>query len=164
MSNYRNYKNDTYQKKDARGGSAFSWFLAGLGVGSLFGVLYAPKSGQETREELIAGALGSGEYVRQRSRQATYVAGDYVERGKGQVDQYVSRGRGQVDRYVSRGKDAVETGRQKINQAYNQGRYAITEQKEKLNAAYDAGKQAYEETSAPPVQHEELIQNGEHLG
>ena len=33
--------------------SGFSWFLAGLGIGALVGVLYAPKSGRETREELM---------------------------------------------------------------------------------------------------------------
>ncbi len=151
------------ESRDTRGGSAFSWFLAGLGLGSLIGVLYAPKSGQETREELLTGALGSGEYVRQRSREATSVAGTYVDRGRGQVNEYVERGKGQVNQYVSRGRDAVGAGRQKINDAYNQGRMTVAEQKEKLAAAYDAGRQAYIETSAPPVPKEELIPNGDHV-
>jgi len=30
-----------------------AWFLAGLGVGALVGILYAPKSGRETREMCI---------------------------------------------------------------------------------------------------------------
>jgi gas vesicle protein len=29
----------------------FGWFLAGLGIGALVGVLYAPKSGTETRDD-----------------------------------------------------------------------------------------------------------------
>jgi len=36
--------------------NGLAWFLAGLGVGALVGILYAPKSGRETREDLIAGA------------------------------------------------------------------------------------------------------------
>ena len=36
--------------------SGFSWFLAGLGLGALIGVLYAPKAGRETREELMSSA------------------------------------------------------------------------------------------------------------
>ncbi len=158
---------------DSRGGSAFSWFLAGLGLGSLLGVLYAPRPGQETREDLISGALGSTDYVKQRSREATRVAGDYVERGKSQAAQYVSRGKeqanqyanvgkSQVSGYVDRGKDAVETGRQKINDAYNQGRQAVAEQKGKLAASYEAGKQAYNETMVPAVPREDLIPNGGH--
>lgn len=148
---------------DTKGGSAFSWFLAGLGLGSLVGVLYAPRAGQDTRDELLATALGSSDYVKQRSREATRVAGDYVDRSRGQVGEYVSKGRGQVQGYVAKGKDAVETGRQKVNEAYTQGRQAIAEQKEKLSASYNAGKQAYVETSAPPVAHDDPAPKGEHL-
>ncbi|MEI9967479.1 MAG: YtxH domain-containing protein [Terracidiphilus sp.] len=32
-----------------------AWFLAGLGVGALVGILYAPKSGKETREDIASG-------------------------------------------------------------------------------------------------------------
>ena len=32
--------------------NSFLWFLAGLGVGAVVGVLYAPRSGNETREAL----------------------------------------------------------------------------------------------------------------
>ena len=32
--------------------SGLGWFLAGLGLGALAGVLYAPKSGKETREDI----------------------------------------------------------------------------------------------------------------
>ena len=42
---------------DNGGSGSFGWFLAGLGIGALVGVLYAPKSGQETRDELAANAL-----------------------------------------------------------------------------------------------------------
>ena len=38
--------------------SGLGWFLAGLGIGALAGVLYAPKAGKETREDLVASALG----------------------------------------------------------------------------------------------------------
>lgn len=149
------------------GGGAFSWFLAGLGLGSLLGVLYAPRAGQETREELVATALGSGEYVRQRSRDVQGQAGEYVNRGRGQVNEYVVRGKqqlgqyteagkSQVNDYVARGRGAVEAGRQKINDIYSQGANAVQEQKEKLAASYEAGRQAYLDTSVPKTK-EELI-------
>ena len=35
-----------------RDGNSFLWFLAGLGVGAVVGVLYAPHSGNETRDVL----------------------------------------------------------------------------------------------------------------
>ena len=39
-----------------REGNSFAWFLAGLGLGAVVGVLYAPRSGSETREVLRARA------------------------------------------------------------------------------------------------------------
>jgi len=33
-------------------GSKVSYFLVGLGIGALVGILFAPKSGEETREFL----------------------------------------------------------------------------------------------------------------
>ena len=159
---------------DSQGGSSFSWFLAGLGLGSLLGVLYAPRPGQETRDELVSSALGGTEYVRQRSRDVAQTAGEYVERGKGQVADYVSRGKDQAtqytnvgkeqaNQYVAKGKDAVETGRQKINEVYAQGAQAVVEQKEKIAAAIDAGKQAYTQTSVPPGSTPELIPSSDKL-
>ncbi len=44
-----------------------AWFVAGLGVGALVGILYAPKSGRETREDLASGAREGTEYLRQRT-------------------------------------------------------------------------------------------------
>ncbi len=35
---------------------AFGWFVAGLGIGALVGILYAPKSGCETREDIVVSA------------------------------------------------------------------------------------------------------------
>jgi gas vesicle protein len=132
-------------------GNGFSWFLAGLGIGSLLGVLYAPKSGQETRDELVAGALGKTEYLKQRSREVGSQVGEYVERGKGQVNEYVEKGKVQVGEYVEKGKGYVDLGRGKINDAVNQGRNLVNEHTVKAQAAYEAGKQAYVETTAEPV-------------
>ena len=33
-------------------GNSFVWFILGLGIGAVAGVLYAPQSGRETREML----------------------------------------------------------------------------------------------------------------
>ena len=38
------------------------WFLAGLGVGAVVGILYAPKSGRETREDIAAEEAGLPAY------------------------------------------------------------------------------------------------------
>ena len=62
-------------------GNGFVWFLAGLGLGALAGVLYAPRSGSETREALRARADEGREYVRNRAREAREQAQQWADRG-----------------------------------------------------------------------------------
>jgi gas vesicle protein len=110
--------------------NGLAWFVAGLGVGALVGILYAPKSGRETRENLINGAKEGTEYLRHRTRQAAEQVGDLVEKGKEHVGDYVDRGRAQWEEFVERGKNLV------------------AEQTGRVSAAVEAGREAYK---TPPV-------------
>ena len=89
-----------------RGSNSFLWFLAGLGVGAVVGVLYAPRSGNETREALLSKAEEGREYVRDRARQARTQAGELVDRGRGVLSQ-------QKDQF----RAAYEAGRQAYHEA-----------------------------------------------
>jgi gas vesicle protein len=70
-----------------RDGNSFVWFLAGLGLGALAGVLYAPRSGTETREALRARAEEGRDYVRSRAREAREQAAQWADRGRDVVNQ-----------------------------------------------------------------------------
>lgn len=87
-------------------GSGFGWFLAGLGVGALVGVLYAPRAGSETREVLRSKAEEGREYVKGRARDAKQQASDWVDRGRDVVNQ-------QKDQF----RAAYEAGRQAYQEA-----------------------------------------------
>ncbi len=63
-------------------GSKVSYFLVGLGVGALVGVLFAPKSGDETRELLSRKAEEGREYAQRKSRELRERADDLLEKGK----------------------------------------------------------------------------------
>lgn len=67
--------------------NGFLWFLAGLGIGAAVGVLYAPKSGRETRESIMRGVDEGRDMVRERARQYREQAADLVERGKEAIGQ-----------------------------------------------------------------------------
>jgi gas vesicle protein len=86
---------------DRDSSSSFMWFLAGLGFGALMGVLYAPRSGRETRDALMNTAQEGRDYVKARSREARDSMGQWVDRGK----EAVSRGKEQFG-------SAMEAGRQ----------------------------------------------------
>ena len=66
----------------SRDNNGFGWFLAGLGLGALVGVLYAPKSGRETRQSLMDAAEEGRDFVLTKGRQVREQAGEYRERGK----------------------------------------------------------------------------------
>ena len=74
------------------------WFLAGLGVGALVGVLYAPKAGKETREDIVASALDAKEKAAILAQQGRDKAADLASQGKQQVGEYVDRGKEYYDR------------------------------------------------------------------
>lgn len=73
---------------DRDSGNSFMWFLAGLGFGALLGVLYAPRSGRETREAIKNSAQEGGEYLKTRGREARENMNQWVDRGKEVVGQH----------------------------------------------------------------------------
>jgi gas vesicle protein len=113
--------------------SGFGWFLIGLGVGAAVGVLYAPKPGRETRDDLASSAREGSEYVKQRSREAADRVGDLADRSREQLNEYVDKG-----------KEAVDKGRAQWSQYVDRGRQIVGEQVEKANAAVEEGKRAYQ--------------------
>lgn len=94
--------------------SGFGYFLLGLGIGVAAGILWAPKSGEETRQ-LIADKAGEG---------ADYLKARTVE-GKEYMRQ--------------RAEDVKESAAD----IYERGRTTVVRHKENLAAAVEAGKQAY---------------------
>src|SRR5258708_8773906 len=89
-------------------GSRFIYFLAGLGIGALVGVLYAPQSGEETRELLAGKADESRDYVLRKSREIKDQATGYVERGKG----IIAEQKEHLTAAVEAGKQAYPSGTQ----------------------------------------------------
>ena len=91
---------------DRDGGNNFMWFLAGLGFGALLGVLYAPRSGRETRESLMTSAQEGREYIKTRGKEARETMNQWVDRSK----EVVARGKEQFG-------SAVEATRQAYREA-----------------------------------------------
>ena len=89
--------------------NGLSAFLLGLGVGVGIGMLFAPKSGQETRD-LIKGKAGdSADYLKQRSNDLGKTASEWVDKGKDALGR-------QKDTL----NDAVEAGKQAYRDAVGQ--------------------------------------------
>ena len=92
----------------------FGYFLLGLGIGVAAGILWAPRSGEETRQILADKAGEGADYVRQRTDEGK----EYLRQQTGNIKDQAS-------------------------DIYEKGRTTVLRQKENLNAAVEAGKQAY---------------------
>lgn len=89
-----------------RDGGGFLWFLAGLGIGAAVGILYAPKAGEETREQLRSAAEEFPDTMKERARQAREQAGSWAEKGR----DYLNQQKDQI-------RSAYEAGRQAYREA-----------------------------------------------
>ena len=83
-------------------GSKVTYFLVGLGVGALMGVLFAPKSGEETRDFLAKRADDGSEFAQKKARELRERADELIERGK----DVVTRKRDSLTAAVEAGREA----------------------------------------------------------
>jgi gas vesicle protein len=100
-------------------------FLFGASVGSIVALLYAPKSGQETRDEISRRANDGRDFLERKVDEGRQFVEDGGRRVSSEVTSLVDRGKGEVGEFVDKGRDVVER------------------QKEQFAAAFEAGKEAY---------------------
>ncbi|MGH9659511.1 MAG: YtxH domain-containing protein [Bryobacteraceae bacterium] len=68
-------------------GMGLAWFLVGVAVGAAVALLYAPKSGKETREYLRKKADEGREMLSDTSREVYEKGKDIYERGREVADE-----------------------------------------------------------------------------
>ena len=101
---------------DNSSGDKFLYFVAGAGIGAVFALLFAPKSGRETREMIARAADDSRDFLSTKVNEGRQTL---EERGRKLSDDVTS--------FMDKSKEAVQR------------------QKEQLTAAFEAGKAAYRE-------------------
>jgi gas vesicle protein len=115
-------------------------FIGGF-IGVVLGILYAPKSGKETREDIAR----TTEDLLSKGREEYEKA---VERSKSAYEEAVKRLKG----LEISAKEKVEEIETKASEFAHRGADAIADSKNKLKKAIDAGVEAYrEENNKKPV-------------
>lgn len=98
------------------GGDKFLFFMTGAGIGAVLALLFAPKSGRETRELIARRANDSRDFLTNKVTEGRQLV---EERGRRMGDDF--------NTFLDKSKEAVQR------------------QKEQLSAAFEAGKAAYRE-------------------
>lgn len=143
MSRYEDYDEDDEQiiVIERGGGPGIGTFLLGAAIGAGLALLFAPKSGAETRAD-----------IRRRARQAkdsaARVAGDVT----GKVADTFQDARRRVEEQLDSAREAIHAKREQVRDAMDAGRAAADEARLDLEtriaetkAAYNAGAQVARE-------------------
>lgn len=93
----------------SNGGSKFGYFLAGMGVGAIIALLFAPRSGEETREYLREKYDDARDEAKRRVRDIRERAEEYSEKGK----EFVERQRESLEAALDAGKQAYREEKRK---------------------------------------------------
>ena len=91
------------------GSSKFGYFLAGMGIGAVIALLFAPRSGEETREYLKEKYDDARDEAKRRVRELRERAEEYTEKGK----EFVGRQRESIEAAVEAGKQAYRDEKRK---------------------------------------------------
>jgi gas vesicle protein len=109
-------------------------------IGVVLGILYAPKSGKETREDIAR------------------TTEDLLSKGKEEYEKAVERSKSAYEEAVKRlrgleisAKEKVEEIESKASEFTHKGADAIAGNKNRLKKAIDAGVDAYREENKKPV-------------
>jgi gas vesicle protein len=85
----------------SRGSGSFVFFLVGLGIGAVAGLVLAPRSGEETRRYLVDKGEEGKEYLSGKGKRVRH-----------QAEEFVSKGRGLLGKGRERLAGAVQAGKQ----------------------------------------------------
>jgi len=94
---------------DENGASKVAYFLVGMGLGAIVALLFAPRSGKETREYITQKAEEGREFVTAKGRDL----------------------RAQAEQAVEKAKDVVAKQKEQLSAALEAGKQAYQEEKSK---------------------------------
>lgn len=100
--------------------SILGGFLVGSAIGAATALLFAPRSGEETRAEIREKAVElrdrTSETVKDTVSQAKSKAYEITDSVLEKAEELTQRGRHTMDRQLDRATEAVETGREKVQE------------------------------------------------
>src|SRR5438034_5737962 len=102
---------DRFENEGGGGGSFVMGLLTGTVLGAGLGMLFAPKSGSELRNQISEQAGNLANTASEGYRKASENAGQWADRGRDVANEWAGRGKDMYDKArdaVSRGADEAE--------------------------------------------------------
>ncbi len=120
--------------------------LAGGAIGALLGLLFAPKSGRELREEI---KNKSDEYMDDAEKyiaDARVKAKDLINEGKKRSEKLITDAKTKSDELLKDAEKIFNDAKAKASGAVQTGKKSFENESDKLKTAFKAGVDAYKES------------------
>ncbi len=138
------------REEDTSANTKLTYLLIGGGIGALLALLFAPKSGQELREDIADATKKGIEKGRETAEQIQETAGEYYEVTREKAGELYSNAQETAEELTEKAKAAAAQSANPISAALDAGKKAYVDEKRKNETkAISEGRPSY------PVKEEE---------
>jgi gas vesicle protein len=126
-----------------------TYFLVGAGIGAVLALLFAPKSGEELRNDIADATRKGIDKSKEAAAQLGAKANEYYDTGRQKAGEYYDSARETAEEYYEatreRAAEIYDTATTKAGEVVAATKDAATRQAGSISAAVEAGKKAYVE-------------------
>jgi len=126
-----------------------TYFLVGAGIGAVLALLFAPKSGEELRNDIADATRKGIDKSKEAAQQLGAKAGEYYDTGRQKAGELYDTARETAGEYYEatreRAADLYDTATSKAGEVVTKTKGAVASQAGSISAAVEAGKKAYVE-------------------
>lgn len=126
-----------------------TYFLVGAGIGAVLALLFAPKSGEELRNDIADATRKGIDKSKEAAQQIGVKATEYYDTTRAKAGEYYETARETAGEYVDatreKATELYDTATTKAGEVAAMTRDAAARQAGSISAAVEAGKKAYVE-------------------
>jgi len=126
-----------------------TYFLVGAGIGAVLALLFAPKSGEELRNDIADATRKGIDKSKEAAQQLGSKATEYYDTTRAKAGEYYDTARETAGEYVAatreKASELYDTATTKAGEVAAMTRDAAARQAGSISAAVEAGKKAYVE-------------------
>lgn len=126
-----------------------TYFLVGAGIGAVLALLFAPKSGEELRNDIADATRKGIDKSKEAAAQIGAKANEYYDAGRQKAGEYYDSARETAGEYYEatreRAAEIYDTASTKAGEMVTSAKDAASRQAGSISAAVEAGKKAYVE-------------------
>jgi gas vesicle protein len=126
-----------------------TYFLVGAGIGAVLALLFAPKSGEELRNDIADATRKGIDKSKEAAQQIGTKATEYYDTTRTKAGEYYETARDTAGEYIEAGREKAselyDTATSKAGEVASKTRDVAARQAGSISAAVEAGKKAYVE-------------------